>query len=138
MSLLGPENSTSSSSNGRSPSAGLLSAPLSLSPGQLIAERYKILSVIGQGAMGSVYKVEQIFLRKIFALKTLNSIAASDLVVRRFQKEAQAASRLEHPNLVRAVDFGLIEGSQPFFVMEFVNGITLDRYLREHRSLSID
>jgi serine/threonine-protein kinase len=107
-------------------------------PGQVLAERYKILAAVGQGAMGSVYKVEQIFLRKIFALKTLNSIAASDLVVRRFQKEAQAASRLDHPNLVRAVDFGLIEGSQPFFVMEFVKGVTLDRYLKEHGSLSIE
>jgi serine/threonine protein kinase len=94
--------------------------------------------VVGQGAMGSVYKVEQVFLRKIFALKTLNTIAASDLVIRRFQKEARAASRLEHPNLVRAVDFGIIEGSQPFFVMEFVQGISLDRYLKQRSRLSIE
>jgi serine/threonine protein kinase len=136
MDVRGSESGTNSSSSGRSPSTGAVSE-LRLKDGQLAAERYRVLSFVGQGAMGSVYKVEQVFLKKVFALKTLNSGAASDLVVRRFQKEARAASRLEHQNLVRAVDFGVIEGRHPFFVMEFVNGITLDRYLHEAGQMSV-
>jgi eukaryotic-like serine/threonine-protein kinase len=101
-----------------------------LVPGQIVSERYKIISVIGQGAMGCVYKVEQILLKKQFALKTLNSVFPSDSSMLRFHKEAQATSRLEHPNLVRAFDFGLLESGHPFFVMEFVEGTTLSDHLK--------
>jgi serine/threonine protein kinase len=100
-----------------------------LEPGSIIAERYKVLFLIGRGAMGSVYKVEHLALRKNLALKTLNTIAASDVNIRRFQNEALAASKLEHPNLVRAVDSGWI-GTQPFLVMDLVQGQTLSEYLK--------
>jgi len=107
-----------------------------LSEGEVIAGRYRITSAIGQGAMGSVYAVDQIFLLKRFALKTLNPIAATDVVLRRFQNEAQTTSRLDHPNIVRSIDFGLIDNSQPFLVMDFVEGQTLSRVLKEKGKLS--
>jgi serine/threonine protein kinase len=107
-----------------------LPATGALIPGQIVCERYKIISVIGEGAMGCVYKVEQILLKKQFALKTLNSVFPSDSSMLRFHKEAQATSRLEHPNLARAFDFGLLESGHPFFVMEFVEGTTLSDHLK--------
>lgn len=109
-----------------------------LTQGEVVADRYRVLSFIGRGGIGSVYKVEQIFLKKEFALKTLNPISTSDVVVRRFQKEAQALSKLDHQNLVRAVDFGLIDGDQPFFVMDFVDGQTLAQHLKKAGRLSVE
>jgi len=109
-----------------------------LSIGEMIAGRYKIISLIGQGAMGSVYAVEQVFLQKRFALKTLNPIAATDVVLRRFHNEAQTTSRLDHPNLVQSIDFGLIDNNQPFLVMDYVEGQTLSHFLRERGKLSVE
>lgn len=114
------------------------SAIPALSPGQIIADRYRVEFLIGQGAMGAVYSVEQVFLKKRFALKTLNPIIASDIAIRRFQKEAQAASRLEHANLVRAVDFGLIDDLLPFLVMDYVQGPTLAQHLQKVGTLGIE
>lgn len=96
--------------------------------GQILSERYKVISVLGCGGMGAVYKVEQVFLRQSFALKTLHNQANTDVAVRRFHKEAQAASKLSHPNLVRAHDFGILPNHQPFFVMDLVEGPNLSEY----------
>lgn len=108
-----------------------------LSIGQVISDRYKVVSVIGHGGMGAVYKVEQIFLRQMFALKTLHGQAFTDVALRRFHKEAQAASKLNHPNLVKAHDFGVLENQQPFFVMDLVEGQNLSQYARSVGILSI-
>jgi len=105
--------------------------------GNLIAGRYKVLSVLGRGAIGTVYSVEQVFLKKRFALKTLSSSVASSVWQQRLQKEAQAASRLDHPNLVKAVDFG-VDDDRFFFVMDFVAGRTLSRHLKEAGRLSVE
>ncbi|HNB25194.1 MAG TPA: serine/threonine-protein kinase, partial [Candidatus Melainabacteria bacterium] len=106
--------------------------------GQVISDRYKVVSVIGHGGMGAVYKVEQIFLRRMFALKTLHGQAFTEVAMRRFHKEAQAASKLNHPNLVKAHDFGVLENHQPFFVMDLVEGQNLSQYARKVGTLSID
>ncbi|MCC7527265.1 MAG: protein kinase [Candidatus Melainabacteria bacterium] len=109
-----------------------------LNVGQVISERYKVLSVLGHGGMGAVYRVEQIFLRQMFALKTLHGQAFTDVALRRFHKEAQAASRLSHPNLVKAHDFGVLENHQPFFVMDLVEGQNLSEYSRKVGILSVE
>jgi len=107
-------------------------------PGDMIAGRYKVLSLVGCGATGSVYAVEQVFMKKRFALKTLSSIVASEVSQRRFQKEAQAAGKLDHLNLVRAVDFGNVDDGRLFLVMDFVAGQTLAQHLKEVGRLSVD
>ena len=107
-------------------------------PGDIIDTRYQVVSVIGSGGFGCVYKVHQLLLRKDFALKTLNPVNMSEVTMLRLRKEAQAASRLEHPNLVQAVDFGMIELVQPYLVMDLVEGPTLAQYLKEHGRLSVD
>lgn len=96
-----------------------------LTPGRVIGDRYEVKSVIGQGGMGCVYLVEQLFLHKVYALKTLNPGHLTDLAWRRFQKEAQATSAFDHPNLIKVYDFGMIDDAQPFFVMDYFEGETL-------------
>jgi serine/threonine protein kinase len=108
------------------------------SPGDIIESRYVVQSVIGHGGFGCVYKVHQVLLNKDLALKTLNPVHTNETTVLRLRKEAQAASKLDHPNLVRAFDFGMINEVQPFLVMELVEGRTLAEHLKEHGKLSIE
>jgi serine/threonine protein kinase len=108
------------------------------SPGDMIDSRYQVIGVIGRGGFGCVYKVLQVLLRKEFALKTLNPVNVSETTILRLRKEAQAASRLEHPNLVQAMDFGMIDGVQPFLVMDLVEGPTLAEYLKENGRLPVE
>lgn len=100
------------------------------SPGLIVGGKYKIITLLGRGGIGSVYKVEQIFLAQQFALKTLNAQRASDQLIRRFQNEARAASSLSHPNLVKVIDFGLLDAEQPYLVMDLVDGETLSERLK--------
>jgi serine/threonine protein kinase len=111
--------------------------PEELQPGDIIAQRYKVLNIIGKGAMGCVYRVQQLALNKELALKTLNHISASDVNIRRFQNEAMATAKLEHPNLVRAVDYGWL-GQQPYLVMDFVQGPTLAQHLKKVTTLPME
>lgn len=105
---------------------------------QIIGGKYKVISLLGKGGMGSVYRVQDLFQHLEFALKTLDIHSVSEVTVRRFQVETKTASLLDHPNLVRMHDFGLIENGQPYLVMEFVDGITLSQYLREQGSMSVE
>lgn len=104
---------------------------------QLIAERYRIIRMIGQGGMGCVYLVEQIFLHREFALKTMNPGNLSPIAWRRFQKEARATVALDHPGLIKVHDFGMIEEGQPFFVMDYFGGETLANIIQQTGPLSI-
>jgi len=109
-----------------------MATPSQLQPGQIVENHYKVLSIIASGGFGSVYKVRDILLKKTFALKTLHPVVASETTMLRLRKEAQAASMLDHPNLVRAINFGMIDHCQPFLVMEFVEGPTLAQHLKQH------
>ena len=93
--------------------------------GQIVAEKFKVLSLLGTGGMGSVYLVEEIHSRKRYALKTLLAAQTTDRTIMRFQQEAKATSLLNHPNLVRLHEFGLIHDEHPFFVMDYCEGETL-------------
>jgi len=102
-----------------------------LAPGEVFSGRYKIVGLLGRGGSGSVYKAEQIFMKTACAVKLLDRIQGSEQAIVRFQKEAQAAGKLQHPNIVRALDFGVVDDVQPFLVMEFVQGQTLGDHLRK-------
>jgi len=97
-------------------------------PGQIVADRYRIIRLLGQGGMGKVYEVENVFLQKRFALKVLGS--QKETALRRFQQEAKAASRLDHPSLIKVQDFGLLDGAQPFLIMDLVTGVTLSEVIK--------
>ncbi|MFN8551326.1 MAG: serine/threonine-protein kinase [Candidatus Obscuribacterales bacterium] len=105
--------------------------------GQLVGGRYRIVSLIGRGGMGVVYKVEQIFLGKELALKTIDATSRSDIAIRRFQAEARAIFAVNHPNIVAVHDFGMLDDQTPFLAMEFVKGQTLADLIRA-QVLSVD
>src|SRR6266850_4777035 len=80
--------------------------------GTLLAHKFRILSVLGEGGMGKVYKAAQVPLDIDVVIKVLHAPLAGDaMVVKRFFREAQAASRLRHPNCVGVLDFGDSDGT---------------------------
>src|SRR5579871_2140121 len=103
--------------------------------GRVVAERYRIDSLVGRGGMGVVYKCEHVRMGKIMAIKLLHGELARDTEVqRRFRREAQAASRLSHPSTVSIFDFGTADGLM-YLVMEFVAGDDLGKILRTSHHL---
>jgi len=96
----------------------------------LFAEKYEILDEIGKGGMGTVYRVKQIMLDKIFALKVIPSHYLTEQLTVRFQREARTMASLDHPNLGRIFDFG-IWLNQPFMVMEYIDGSPLSKIISE-------
>ena len=96
--------------------------------GQVLQGRYRILERVAAGAMGVVYRGERVELSRAVAVKFLHPwIAAQQTFRTRFETEARAMSRLNHPNCVSVIDFG-VEGS-PYLVMDFITGGTLRKVL---------
>lgn len=98
-------------------------------------ERYLIAREIGRGGSGIVFKCYDKFLKKRVAIKTLTGRIWTPDDMLRLQNEARSASKLNHPNVVRVLDFGASTGGQPFMVMDFVAGQTLEDVLKEQHSL---
>lgn len=98
--------------------------------GRLISERYEILSLAGEGAMGAVYRARHTFMDKDVAIKILHKdMTANSEVVERFRREAQAAAHIEHPNVCSASDFGRYDDESFFLVMEWLEGTTLEEVI---------
>ncbi len=94
--------------------------------GAVVGGRYKVDKLLGEGAMGAVFLAEHRLMRKKVALKVLHPQWSSVAdIVARFEREAMAASRIEHPNVAAATDFGQLEDGAFFLVLEFVEGRTL-------------
>src|SRR5262245_22763178 len=105
--------------------------PSLIAEGTEIASRYRILSLIGEGGMGAVYRAQHLHLRKVFALKVLQRRHTDRPdVAARFEREAIAAARIDHPNVVPATDFGMLPDGSFFLVLEFVDGRDLRSELK--------
>jgi len=101
---------------------------------RVIAGKYRLDECIGSGGMGEVYRGEHLTLRMPVAVKLLHRrIALVPDYVRRFYREARAATLLNHPNVVRVLDFGQDDGV-PYLVMEHLEGRTLHAWLRDRET----
>ena len=102
--------------------------------GTVIAGRYTLVEVIGEGGMGSVYLASQTEpVKRQVALKLIKTGMDSRGVLARFDAERQALALMDHPNIARIYDGGLTPAGQPFFVMELVQGVPLTEYCDEQR-----
>lgn len=100
--------------------------------GQLIAGRYQVESVLGEGGMGVVYRAVHAALGKTVALKVLrNDMAHDEVVAQRFVQEAKALSRIQHPHVVEVYDFGRTAEGVTYFVMEYLEGRSLRDAIRD-------
>jgi Serine/threonine protein kinase len=105
--------------------------------GKTIGGKYKVLEQIGSGGMAIVYRGEHIYLKKPVAIKVmLPSFSEKPELVQRFLQEAEMASKLDHPNIVKIFDFGDEDGLL-YLVMQFIDGDTLERILRHRGKLSL-
>src|SRR6187549_505088 len=102
--------------------------------GRVIADRFKIVSLIARGGMGKVYKAEQSPLGRLCAIKVLNPNYNGDAdpeFHRRFFREASITSRITHPNSVTIFDYGKTDDDVYYMAMEYLDGQTLHQALRE-------
>jgi serine/threonine-protein kinase len=103
----------------------------------LIDGRYRLKEKLGEGGMGTVYKVEHVRMGKVLALKVLRPEVALDKQLKqRFQQEARVVSRLSHTNTIQVFDFGELEDGSLYIAMEYLHGRDLAWTLRTHGSVS--
>jgi serine/threonine-protein kinase len=100
--------------------------------GQVLANRYQIESKIGEGAMGAVYRAKHVKVGRAFAVKVLHSRLLEDpKTLQRFEREAELAGRLRHPNVIGVVDVGETPDGMRYMVMDFAEGPDLATLLDE-------
>jgi len=109
----------------------------SLNNGTIIDGTYRVLDFLGEGGMGIVYKVEHAQMNRIFALKILKTSQLSESTWQRFRNEAQAIARLDHRNVVKIYDMNQTENGRPFYTMDFLVGVSLSDYLKEHKVVTL-
>ncbi|WP_437678356.1 serine/threonine-protein kinase [Sorangium sp. So ce131] len=105
--------------------------------GDVIAGKYRVDGVLGQGAMGMVVAASHLFLPQRVAIKLLVSDGENQGLVQRFFREARAVVRLKSEHVVRVLDFGQLDSGVPYIVMEFLEGEDLSQLLRGRRQLGV-
>ena len=104
--------------------------------GQTLDRKYKIVSKIGAGGMGSVYKAKRVHIGDLVAIKVLHSDLVGDqMAIERFRREARAAARLKHPNAVGIYDFAVSSSGLVYIVMELVDGKSLGALIKNQEPL---
>src|ERR1700753_4036978 len=102
------------------------SVPMSLQTGATIEGKYRIVRLLGEGGMGSVYEGENVRIHRKVAIKVLHAtVAAKADVVQRFEREAQAAGRIGSQHIVEVLDLGNLPGGERYMVMEYLDGESL-------------
>jgi eukaryotic-like serine/threonine-protein kinase len=97
-----------------------------LQPGQILADKYRIVRQIGHGGMGAVFEGENFRIHRRVAIKTLHAqVAGKADILQRFEREAQAAGRIGSEHIVEVLDMGDLPDGSRFMVMEFLSGCTL-------------
>lgn len=106
--------------------------------GKIIAGKYRVESLLGEGGMAQVFRATHMGLDRPVVIKLMhNSLPSMDTAVKRFEQECKVTAKLDHPNVVSVFDVGTVEGRRPFLVMEFIQGESLRDYLEREGSMSI-
>ncbi len=106
--------------------------------GQVIHGRYEVVELLSKGATTDVCRVRHRVLGRFFALKVLRTECSRDVEFsERLLREARALGSMNHPNIVSITDSGRLSSGEPYFVMEYVEGISLDRLIREQGPLDL-
>jgi CheY-like chemotaxis protein len=112
-------------------------SPAQAAPGAVLDGRYRLDSLIGGGSFGSVFRARHLELERDVAVKVLATSAGTDPeALARFRREGASACRVQHPNAVAVLDFGVNQGGVAYLVMELLKGRSLDRELEEKTRLS--
>jgi len=107
--------------------------------GTVIADRYRVDEKLGVGGMGAVYRAEHVLMKKPVAVKVLHrEMTVVGEVVRRFEREAIAAGRIDHPNVTVATDFGKLADGSFYLVLEYVPGKSLSTAMKEEGPFSVE
>src|SRR4051812_17510172 len=116
--------------------------PLEHYVGQTLDDKYRLERLLGQGGMGAVYLATHLGTERYVALKLISpQFMRNREFVERFKREARAAGRLRHPNVVDVTDFGFArvnEGQVAYLVMEYLDGCTLGDVLAEEKRLPLE
>lgn len=105
--------------------------------GSIIDNKYIIDALMGEGGMGKVFRVKHLQLGKTFALKLLHfdRMEMEPTLIAKFKREAKTMATIDHPNVVMITDYGVASENYPYIVMEFIEGITLRKYLEQYGKL---
>ncbi|MFZ5897243.1 MAG: protein kinase domain-containing protein [Myxococcota bacterium] len=110
---------------------------MTLSPGDLIDDKYRIVRLIGEGGMGAVYEGENARIHRRVAIKVLHAeVASNGDAVARFEREAQAAGRIGSEHIVEVLDLGTLPSGARYLVMEFMDGDSLSRRIKQQGRLA--
>src|SRR5947209_6346278 len=106
--------------------------------GPIVDGRYELEKRLGQGGMGVVFKARHIFLNTQHAIKVIlpDLVGNDPMLVTRFRQEALAAAAIRHQNIIAVTDFGVVRGTMPFLVMEFVPGQSLQEIMAKEGAMS--
>jgi eukaryotic-like serine/threonine-protein kinase len=131
--------STAFDAKERGSSPRLRAAPALPSPGDLIAGKYELVRLIGEGGMGVVFEATHVRLRQRLAIKILRpDVPGFDTVVARFEREARAAARLQSIHTARVIDVDVLPNGLPYIVLEFLEGRDLDAELGATGPMSVE
>jgi eukaryotic-like serine/threonine-protein kinase len=114
-------------------------AMTTLAPGTVVAAKFRIERVLGEGGMGIVLAAHHLHLGRMVAIKLLkpDALAHPDIVAR-FGNEARSASRIQSEHVARVLDVGALDSGEPYMVMEYLEGLDLSKYVRQRGPLAIE
>jgi serine/threonine protein kinase len=102
--------------------------------GMIVAGRYQLQKLLGEGGMGSVWQAEQLHpVKRTVAIKLVKAGLDTKEVLHRFDAERQALAIMDHPHIAKVLDGGATDNGRPFFVMEYVPGQAVTEYCDTHR-----
>lgn len=128
-----------SESTAACPSDGTMLVPVADDSliGSTFADRYEVVSIIGEGGMGVVYLARHQLMDRLVAIKMLHAHLVSNATsLKRFQQEARTASLLTHPNIITVHDFGVTDDGRPYLILDYVQGRGLKEVIEQEGLLS--